>query len=282
MAVFDFSHTKSGVFFNLSTVDDEGWSITPAPAIPITHRTATGFWEQPGGSGAGYYKYTGVNIRYNSAGPTSGVIHKMEAIAPGHPELSYVMSDFSMDIAEAYRVLKTTSLADDKAFALKIFGGPSTFKLGSGADSVAAFNGNDKIYGNAGKDTLNGGGGNDNISGGRHNDVLTGGGGKDKFVFDTALSATNNVDTITDFKPADDTIVLSHSIFGVGAAGTLSAGLFGASAGGNPIDSNDRILYDNATGKLFYDANGGSHSDKVLFAVLSNHAALTNADFVIV
>ena len=69
------------------------------------------------------------------------------------------------------------------------------------------------IYGLDGRDVLTGGAGSDTISGGGGRDVLIGGTGIDYFLFDAALSSTTNVDRIRDFSVADDTIVLSKSIF---------------------------------------------------------------------
>ncbi len=72
------------------------------------------------------------------------------------------------------------------------------------------------IVGNAGNNTLNGKQG---------NDTLTGGNGLDSFVFDTTLGA-GNVDTITSFITADDTIVLENAIFATLGVGALAAGAF--------------------------------------------------------
>ena len=45
----------------------------------------------------------------------------------------------------------------------------------------------------------------------------------------------------------------------------------------------DRILFDQATGRLYYDAdrtlNGALSAPAVLFAIVTNHAALTFQDF---
>jgi Ca2+-binding RTX toxin-like protein len=82
--------------------------------------------------------------------------------------------------------------------------------------AAISFTGNEfanTIIGNAGINTLSGGGGNDALFGGLGSDMLTGGAGRDSFVFNAALGAAN-VDTITDFSVADDTIRLDDSIFG--------------------------------------------------------------------
>ena len=135
------------------------------------------------------------------------------------------------------------------------------------------------INGNNGNNGLNGGGGNDRLDGNGGNDTLTGGTGQDIFVFDTALGSSN-VDTITDFNVADDTIFLASSIFAAaGAEGTLAADAF--RSGAVALDASDRIIYDSATGNLYYDANGNTAGGSVLFAQLTAGLALTNADFVI-
>ncbi|MFP5433758.1 MAG: calcium-binding protein, partial [Alphaproteobacteria bacterium] len=135
------------------------------------------------------------------------------------------------------------------------------------------------INGNSGNNALSGGGGNDRLDGNGGNDLLTGGAGQDMFVFDTALGA-GNVDVISDFNVTDDVISLASSIFSAaGAAGQLAAGAFRLSA--VALDASDRIMYDNATGNLYYDANGNAAGGSVLFAQLAAGLALTNADFVI-
>jgi Ca2+-binding RTX toxin-like protein len=75
----------------------------------------------------------------------------------------------------------------------------TTNSAGTGAINLTGNELGQTIIGNAGMNFINGGGG---------NDTLTGGGGADTFVFNTALSATGNVDRITDFDPASDTIRL--------------------------------------------------------------------------
>ncbi len=141
--------------------------------------------------------------------------------------------------------------------------------------------GNDTLSGGAGNDTLLGGGGADLLIGGSGKDVLTGNAGLDLFRFSAALNATTNVDRITDFVVADDTIQLDDAVFaGVGPLGALSAGAF--RTGTAAADASDRVIYDSATGKLYFDADGNGAGAQVLFATLTAGTALTVTDFVIV
>jgi Ca2+-binding RTX toxin-like protein len=129
------------------------------------------------------------------------------------------------------------------------------------------------IFGNAGSNILDGKGG---------SDTLTGGDGKDFFVFSTALGA-GNVDTIADFSVADDTIRLENAIFtALTATGTLAASAFRANTTGLAGDSDDRIIYETDTGKLYYDANGTASGGGIHFATLAVGLSLISADFVVV
>ena len=141
------------------------------------------------------------------------------------------------------------------------------------------------LTGNTGANVLNGAAGNDTVNGGAGKDTLTGGAGLDNFLFNTALSAATNLDTITDFSAINDTIQLENAIFKkLITAGALNAANFKASLTGNATDSNDYILYETDTGKLFYDADGSGAGAKVQFALLgtATHPTITAADFVVV
>ena len=79
-------------------------------------------------------------------------------------------------------------------------------------------------------------------------------GGADTFAFTTALGG-GNVDMLADFVAADDTIALDDAVFaGIGAPGALNANAF--VVGSAAADADDRIIYNQATGQLFYDADG--------------------------
>ncbi len=135
------------------------------------------------------------------------------------------------------------------------------------------------LSGNTANNVLVGGLGNDTLIGGLGNDTLAGGAGKDMFRFHTALTA--NLDKITDFNVIDDTIQLENAIFTkLTATGVLNAAFL--KIGAAAADANDFIVYNKATGALFYDADGNGAGAAVQVATLGVNLAMTNADFVVV
>ena len=162
---------------------------------------------------------------------------------------------------------------------------------GSGTDTILNIENlygsayGDTLSGNASGNQLYGAAGNDILNGMGGNDTLNGGAGLDTFVFNTALSAMGNKDTITDFNVTDDTIQLENAIFTkLTTLGSLATANFCANATGIATDSNDFICYNTTTGALSYDADGSGAGASVAFAVLGTtvHPMLTAADFVIV
>jgi serralysin len=139
-----------------------------------------------------------------------------------------------------------------------------------------------EVVGNSGANKLDGKGGDDTMKGLAGKDTLTGGTGKDLFVFSTALNASTNVDTVTDFNVPNDTIGLDDAIFAALSLGTLAASAFWASTTGLAHDASDRILYETDTGALFYDADGTGAGARIQFAVLTGLPALANADFTVI
>jgi len=136
------------------------------------------------------------------------------------------------------------------------------------------------IYGNAGANILDGGAG---------KDVLVGNGGADIFLFSTALNtapgtafgalaATANVDQIHGFG-TDDKIGLDAARFGL-APGALAAGAFvnGTAA----ADADDRIIYDQATGALMFDADGNGAAAAQLFGYINSPIPLDASYFVVI
>ncbi|BCH20829.1 right-handed parallel beta-helix repeat-containing protein [Mesorhizobium sp. L-8-3] len=139
------------------------------------------------------------------------------------------------------------------------------------------------VHGNSGANTLNGGAGNDTIYGHGGNDTLTGGLGNDAFVFDTALSASSNVDRITDFSVVDDVIHLDNAVFtALSSEGVLSGANFVKNSRGVARDANDHIVYETDTGKLFYDSNGSARGGSVHIATLDANLDLQASDFIVI
>ena len=137
------------------------------------------------------------------------------------------------------------------------------------------------LNGSSGNDTLGGGAGNDLLYGGAGNDALSGGSGLDRFIFHTAPSGTLNVDRITDFVAADDRIDLDNAVFtAAGPVGALSAAAF--RAGTAAADSSDRVIYNEASGQLLYDADGSGSGAAVVFATVTAHTTLTVADLFVI
>ncbi|PUE13808.1 peroxidase family protein [Limnohabitans sp. WS1] len=155
----------------------------------------------------------------------------------------------------------------------------------AGNDSLKGNQGNDAMFGGAGTDTLVGDAGNDTMSGGAGADTLTGGAGADRYVFDSALDGT--VDSITDFAVAQngEVIALSRAVFtalgNLTAGSTLAAANFVAGTAAAQID--DFIIYNRATGQMFYDADGSNLTiNQVLFATVTPNANLNRTDFVVI
>ncbi|GAB4371275.1 MAG: hypothetical protein Kow00121_12670 [Elainellaceae cyanobacterium] len=148
---------------------------------------------------------------------------------------------------------------------------------GNGFDNDLLGNlGNDSIYGGAGNDRVNGNQGNDLLIGEFGRDTLTGGAGKDMFTF---FRPDEGIDTIADFVVVDDVfrLFLTNSGFTGGlTAGTLKVAQF--RIGSRAQDSNDRFIYNKATGALFFDRDGIGGAAQIQFAKLSPGLAITNQD----
>lgn len=133
------------------------------------------------------------------------------------------------------------------------------------------------LVGNASNNVISGSNGNNVLVGGAGNDYLTGLGGADTFHF--AETGIGNTDTIADFNSAQgDKISLDAGVF-AGFGPSVDGAEFqnGTVATGNQAT----ILYDQATGRIFYDADGAGAGAAVLFAQLTPGTALSASDFVL-
>ena len=156
-------------------------------------------------------------------------------------------------------------------------GGSGSATLGS-IENVLGSQFNDRITGSNAANLLSGDAGNDRIEGGAGNDTLRGEGGADNFVFSVTPGAAN-ADLITDFQTGTDRLILDASAFpALGSAGSFAAAdaRFWAAAGATQgHDADDRIVYDTATGRLFYDADGSGGGAAQLIVTLEGGAALS-------
>ena len=161
---------------------------------------------------------------------------------------------------------------------LRLSGAGAIDGTGNGLGNHIVGNTNNNLLdGRAGADRLSGDGGRDSLHGGSGGDSLTGGAGIDGFYFENRLGA-DNIDRITDFTAADDTIFLNRTVFAaIAADGRLAASAF--HAGTAAADASDRIVYDQASGRIFYDADGLGGAAAMLFARVEAGTVLTNADF---
>jgi Ca2+-binding RTX toxin-like protein len=161
-----------------------------------------------------------------------------------------------------------------------------TLTAGAYVETLCTVNegGNDAINltGNETGNIVRGNDGSNVINGGAGGDWLTGLGGPDWFRFDTPLNAITNVDIISDFSVAADTILLDNAIFSAFANGPFAAERFVVGTGAAALDANDNIIYNSATGAIYYDSDGNGAAAAVQFAWVAAGTALTHLDFIIV
>ncbi|MGD1704380.1 DUF4347 domain-containing protein [Dapis sp. BLCC M229] len=159
----------------------------------------------------------------------------------------------------------------------------------NGDDTLEGRQDNDHLFGGNGDDSLLGGQGRDRFSGGSGNDTLTGGASIDRFIFNTNQEFTPEdigVDTITDFVPQQDIILLDKSTFTAitsdsGTGFSVDTEFAIVSSDSDAETSPAVIVYNSNNGKLFYNANGteaefGSGGE---FANLTNTPSISEDDF---
>ncbi len=158
-----------------------------------------------------------------------------------------------------------------------------------GNDTLQGRQDNDHLFGGNGNDSLIGGIGRDRFNGGAGNDTLTGGASIDRFIFNTNQEFTPEdvgVDTITDFVPEKDIILLDKTTFTAitsdsGTGFSVDAEFAIVTSDSDAETSEAFIVYNSNNGKLFYNANGtevefGSGGE---FANLSNTPSISEDDF---
>ena len=157
--------------------------------------------------------------------------------------------------------------------------GNDTIIGGTEDDTLRGLNDADSLRGENGNDVLEGGNGDDTLIGGNGNDILTGGLGNDQLVFNTI---SEYVDTITDFVIDNDTLVFSASGFdpSLVAGSTIDEAQF--TVGTSATTADQRFIYDDNNGELFFDADGNGTTTQTLVANLNNNPNLTHNEIYIV
>lgn len=142
-----------------------------------------------------------------------------------------------------------------------------------GFETVIGSDHDDRLVGDANTNLLIGGDGDDFLASKGGNDTLIGGDGDDTF----HIGSEGGAVVIQDFAQGEDKISLGK-VFGL-TAGELSADSF--AMGTAAQDASDRIIYDAATGDLFFDADGAGGADAIKIATLSAGLDLGADDFLI-
>jgi Ca2+-binding RTX toxin-like protein len=90
-------------------------------------------------------------------------------------------------------------------------------------------------------------------------------------------SSTEGIDKIYDFVVGSDRLLISHNFPGdtVLDAGVIDPSLF--ALGSSATNTSQRFIYNNASGGLFFDADGLGGVGQVRIAQFVGNPALTNA-----
>ncbi|NJR64702.1 MAG: hypothetical protein HC772_04265 [Leptolyngbyaceae cyanobacterium CRU_2_3] len=156
--------------------------------------------------------------------------------------------------------------------------GNDNLQGGIGDDVISGDAGNDTLRGGAGNDTLSGGPGNDTLRGDGDNDILNAGAGRDILRGDAGSdtfrfakgSIGRDLDIIRDFTPGEDVIEISRQVLPGSRLrrGELKESDFAVVRGIRNADSNAKIIYDGASGIVYYNPSRGA--DVPLFKMQKN------------
>ncbi|MGK7904480.1 MAG: Ig-like domain-containing protein, partial [Hormoscilla sp.] len=109
-------------------------------------------------------------------------------------------------------------------------------------------------------------------------DTVTGGAGNDSFVLN---GPDEGVDTIADFVPGEDSLLISQDVFGDEfTPETVDESQFTLGTAATTPDH--RFIYDMDTGTLFFDADGNGGATGVQLAVLTAGIEISAADIIVV
>ena len=139
-------------------------------------------------------------------------------------------------------------------------------------DNLVGDDGANSLTGRGGNDVIDAAAGDDFVTGGNGSDLLIGGSGSDRFVY---ISPTEGGDTIEDFEVGTDKISLVSAVFGL-SSGVLSENRFTLDTAAT--DGEQRFIYDNATGNLFFDRDGNGSQGQQLIANVGAGSGFSASD----
>jgi Ca2+-binding RTX toxin-like protein len=157
-----------------------------------------------------------------------------------------------------------------------ISGGVWNVKNGGAAAKLVGTKGSDSLIGGRGRDTLSGGDGDDFLAGGTGRDTLSGGDGSDTFRF----GGNTETDRITDFVSGTDRIELDSKLFKTLTIGGLDSKVF--LLGNAATNEDERLVYDQSKGALYYDADGSGRVAPILIGSFDKQAARVVGDISVI
>ncbi|MDY6802441.1 MAG: hypothetical protein SXA11_01345 [Cyanobacteriota bacterium] len=159
------------------------------------------------------------------------------------------------------------------------------------AKGINGNNRNNRLRGTNKGERIDGKNGNDTLIGAAGNDTLIGGGGADDFLLGSGKVYKKKdlgIDTIKDFKPNVDDIILDTDTFGtlkskVGEGFSIGREFESVKNKRGVAGSAADIVYDRATGDLYYNANGplGGFGGGGKIATLEGAPKISASDFVL-
>lgn len=215
--------------------------------------------------------------RVSYAGATVGVVVSLALVGPQDT------GGAGVDRLAGFENLTGSALGDDLAGdggdnALAGGAGDDRLSGGGGDDTLTGEADNDSLSGDVGDDTLSGDAGDDELRGGAGVDNLTGGAGADRFVF----THNDAADLLLDFLSGIDSLVFDRDGFPAFA----TAGVLGSEhlllLGDTPAGGDDFLIYDQASGSLFYDDSGSGTLLHAKIAELGPSATLNAFDILII
>jgi len=194
---------------------------------------------------------------------TQGTIN----FAPGSSTVTLTLDPINDDIVESNETIDLQLIAS------------ANYGVNTGTVQTATIvndDGTRQLVGGDLRDVLQGGSGADYLTGGKGNDVLTGGAGSDTFTF---AGLDLGTDTIADFTPNEDTILVDAQGFGGGlVSGNILADnqLF---IGSSATNASQRFIYNPGSGALIFDSDGNGPNTPIRFANLSPNLSIHPSDF---